>query len=55
MNAAREFTYPIEDENVKRWVMSPVEELQAWRDWFAKAGAGWDDVDDIEAELGRDE
>jgi hypothetical protein len=35
----------------------PVEEAdseaQVWRDWFAVAGAGWDDVEDIEAELER--
>jgi hypothetical protein len=27
-------------------------EAKVWRDWFAVAGEGWDDVDDIEGELG---
>jgi hypothetical protein len=26
---------------------------EAWRRWFASAASGWDDVEDIEAELGR--
>ena len=28
-------------------------EADIWRQWFSAAGAGWNDVDDIEAELGR--
>lgn len=28
--------------------------LAAWREWFKSAGAGWEDVEDIEKELGRD-
>lgn len=28
-------------------------EADAWRQWFSAAGAGWDDVDDIDAELDR--
>jgi hypothetical protein len=28
-------------------------EADTWRQWFSAAGAGWDDVDDIEAELDR--
>lgn len=29
------------------------EALDAWRAWFKTAGAGWENVEDIEAELGR--
>jgi hypothetical protein len=28
-------------------------EANVWRQWFSVAGAGWDNVDDIERELGR--
>jgi hypothetical protein len=30
-------------------------EIAEWRKWFAVAGSGWDEVDDIERELGRTE
>ena len=42
--------------NRKRWALTPTEEIKVWRDWFA-AGPGkfWETVDDIEAELARDE
>ncbi len=36
--------------------MAPVvttDEVAAWREWFAKQG--WDSVDDVSKELGRDE
>lgn len=33
--------------------LSPEQEIARWRQWFADAKLGWDDVDDIEAELGR--
>jgi hypothetical protein len=33
--------------------LSPERELEVWREWFAEAGAGWNDVDDIEEELRR--
>lgn len=32
---------------------SPGDEADAWRRWFAVAGANWDEVDDIELELER--
>lgn len=35
--------------------MTPEEEAKWWRDWFTFACADWDDVDDIEDELGRKE
>lgn len=34
-------------------VLEPKEELARWRRWFADSNLGWDDIEDIEAELGR--
>jgi hypothetical protein len=34
--------------------MSPEEEIRVWREWFFEACPGWDEVKDIEVELGRD-
>jgi hypothetical protein len=33
--------------------LSPERQLEVWREWFAEADAGWNDVDDIEEELRR--
>lgn len=50
-----QFSGGIVEENRKRRIMSPAEEIKVWRDWFAVSCSGWNDVEDIEAELGRDE
>ncbi|MEM9453620.1 MAG: hypothetical protein AAGF11_05545 [Myxococcota bacterium] len=34
--------------------LTPDQELSEWRSWFSRVGAGWDTVDDIEAELRKD-
>lgn len=33
--------------------VSDGEPLDEWKNWFSKAGQGWDDVEDVEGELGR--
>lgn len=46
---------PMVEHNRKMWALKPADEIKVWRDWFA-AGPGkfWDEVDDIDAELGRE-
>jgi hypothetical protein len=53
MNIAHPFQLSLVDLNRKRWmtIMSPEREIAVWREWFAKACSGWEDVEDIEAEL----
>jgi hypothetical protein len=35
--------------------MTAAEEVAVWREWFAKNASHWEEIDDIEAELGRGE
>lgn len=34
-------------------VDTPANEAEVWREWFARAGAEWDHIDDVEEELRR--
>ena len=33
--------------------LAPADEKKRWREWFGQAGADWENVEDIEVELGR--
>ncbi len=34
--------------------MAPADEIKRWKDWFARVGGDWEDIDDIEQELERE-
>jgi hypothetical protein len=34
--------------------MSADDEIKRWKDWFARVGGDWEEIDDIERELGRE-
>ena len=40
-------------DELEIWDNAEGSALDAWRDWFKEAGAGWEGVECIECELGR--